>query len=252
MNDPPAVEMKQVSFAYDGPVVLADASLRITRGDFACIVGPNGGGKTTLLKLMLGLIKPHAGCVRVFGMPPEDARPRMAYMPQSARLDPRFPVTVMDVALMGRLGRSAPWGPFGKSDRAAALEALDSVGLADVAGRSLSALSSGQKQRVLIARALACEPELLLLDEPTANLDARAEDDLYTLLHRLNASMTVVQVSHDVSFVTGFVRKAICVNRTVAVHATEAVTGDVISAMYGHDVRRVRHDHCAQEQAHRE
>lgn len=244
MSEHLAVQLEQVSFAYTSPQVLTEVSVRIGCGDLACMVGPNGGGKTTLLKLMLGLIQPDAGRVRVFGQAPESVRPRIGYMPQATRLDPRFPVTVLDVVLMGRLGRSTRFGRYGKSDRAAAWEALDWVGLTDLAGQSLSILSGGQKQRVLIARALACGPELLLLDEPTANLDARAEDELYSLLQRLNRSMTIVLVSHDVGFVTGFVKTVICVNRTVAVHATEEVTGDVIAEMYGRDVRMVRHDHC--------
>ena len=165
-------------------------------------------------------------------------------MPQYPKLDPEFPVTVLDVVLMGRLGHSRAVGPFRQEDRETAISALNEVSCADLRNRPFSTLSSGQRQRVLIARALASEPDLLLLDEPTSNLDPSVQDDLQDLLHTLNERMTVIVVSHDVGFVSKYVEKVICVNRTVALHPTSEMKGDLISMLYGKTgVRFVDHRH---------
>lgn len=236
------IETRNLAFAYPATPVLRDVNLRIARGDFVCVVGPNGGGKTTLLRLILGLLPPTAGSVSVFGRPPTEVRHRIGYMPQHAQLDPQFPVRASDVVLMGRLG-SGRLGPFRRRDRAKAAAALAEVGLAEYAGRSFAALSGGQRQRVLIARALACDPEILLMDEPTANLDPLVQDEMHELLHELNQRLTVVLVSHDVGFVAGQVRTVVCVNREVVVHNAAEITGDAIRQLYGHDVRLVDHTH---------
>ena len=241
-SDEPVVEVEGVSFAFDTTPVLEDISLSIARGDFVCIVGPNGGGKTTLLRLVLGLLTPSRGRISVFGQSPTEARRRIGYMPQYAHLDPQFPVRVMDVVLMGRLD-SWRVGPFRRADRAIAERALEEVALADYAKRSFSALSGGQRQRALIARALACEPEILLLDEPTANLDPLVQDEMNDLLDSLNQRLTVILVSHDVGFVAQYVKTVICVNRDVEVHRAENVTGDSIRELYGHGVQMVHHHH---------
>ena len=162
----PVVSFKNVSFSYDGIQVLEDVSLTIDEGDFLSIVGPNAGGKTNLLKLILGLVKPTGGTVRVFGQPPPKVRSRIGYMPQHVSLDILFPVNVQDVVLMGRLGTGRKIGLHGRADREAAEEALRVVELYDVRHRPFAALSGGQRQRVLIARALASDPELLLLMSP--------------------------------------------------------------------------------------
>jgi zinc transport system ATP-binding protein len=243
MTGAPAIELEGVSFAYDGTPVVEDATFALGARDFVSIVGPNGGGKTTLLKLVLGLLRPTAGRVRIFGTTPHKARTRIGYLPQHATLDPLFPVSVLDVVLMGRLGRAHPIGRFGRGDRGKALAALDEVSVADLRARSFAALSGGQRQRVLIARALASEPDLLLLDEPTASLDAAVEEEFYELLRRLNEHLGVVLVSHDLGFVSHYVRRVVCVKRRVAVHPTSEVTGEMIREVYGMDVRMVRHDH---------
>ncbi len=238
-----AVDLRNVSFAYGATQALEGVTFSIQRGDFVSVVGPNGGGKTTLLKLILGLLEPDRGEIRVFGRPPQQARRLVGYMPQHARLDLQFPVTVMDVVLMGRLGNGARMGPFRSPDRSAATEALREVGLYEQRGRSLAALSGGQRQRVLIARALACEPELLLLDEPTSNLDPHVESTFQDLLRRLNERLTILIVSHDLGFVSQMVRTVVCVNRRVQVHPTGELTGEMIHQMYDHDVRMVMHRH---------
>lgn len=239
-----AVRFRNVQFAYDDtPVFTSPVTFGIAPLDFACVVGPNGGGKTTLLKLVLGLLRPAGGAIEVFGQSPADCRERVGYMPQHAQLDPKFPVTVQDVVLMGRLRRSGPLLRFSRADADRARAALERVRLAGMDRRPFASLSGGQRQRVLIARALACEPSLLLLDEPTAGLDVAAQDDLYELMHELNERMTIFMVSHDRSFVSKFVKTVICVNRKVDVHATPEIAGEFISEMYGRDMRIILHEH---------
>jgi len=246
----PILTCRDLDFAYGPDPLLRNVNISIPEGDFVCVVGPNGSGKTTLLKLALGLLKPTAGTLELFGDKPRRARERIGYVPQHPRLDPLFPVSALDVALMGRLGVTSAWGPWRGDDRARALEALDEVGLADRAGTHFAALSGGQKQRVLIARALAGDPDLLLLDEPTAGLDAHVEEGFYRLLQELNQRLTIVMVSHDLGFVSGYVKSVICVGKEVLVHPTSEVTGEVIAELYGSDVRLVRHDHRCSEEGH--
>ena len=246
----PALSCQGLSFRYDQHPVLTDVNLSIPQGDFVCIVGPNGSGKTTLLKLGLGLIKPTAGAIQIFGVKPEQASRRVGYVPQHPRLDPLFPVTALDVTLMGRLGTTGSMGPWRKDDQDAAKAALAEVGLADRADRHFASLSGGQKQRVLIARALAGEPELLLLDEPTAGLDAHVEEGFYRLLEELNKRLTIAMVSHDLGFVSGFVKSVVCVGQEVFIHPTSEITGEIIADLYGSDMRLVRHDHRCSEDGH--
>lgn len=243
MSPVDAVRVSHVSFSYDGTPVLEDVHFTIPERSFISIVGPNAGGKTTLLKLMLGLLRPSRGTIEILGMPPAKARTRIGYMPQHVQLDLQFPVTVLDVALMGRLGRRLPIGPYSRADRAGALEALRKLEMQDLAGWPFMALSGGQRQRVLIARALASEPQMLFLDEPTANVDMVVETEFFELLHEMSKTITVVVVSHDLGFVSQYVQSVVCVNRRVMVHPTASVTGEVIRDLYLSDVCMVRHHH---------
>jgi zinc transport system ATP-binding protein len=240
---------KDVSFGYgDGPDAVEGVSLEIGEHEMLGLIGPNGGGKTTLLKLGAGLLRPRRGEVRVFGRAPQEARDEIGYVPQFARFPRDFPITVAQAVLLGRLGGtvSLRWSA---ADHAAAARALEETELGALAGRPLGALSGGELQRVLIARALAAEPRLLLLDEPTSNLDQRAEEDIFALLARLTNRMAVVLVSHDVGFVTGFVQRVACISRTLICHGTSELTGDVINELYGHPVRAVHHAHHAHPSA---
>jgi zinc transport system ATP-binding protein len=244
LSDTPFLDISGLGFSYGGNPVLQGVNLTLEGLEFAAVVGPNGGGKTTLLKVILGLLTPASGQVRVFGLPPREARARIGYMPQYVQVDLSFPVTVLDVVLMGRLGRGGGiWGAYGRRDRQAALQALERVGLPGLANRPFRALSGGQRQRTLIARALAGEPELLLLDEPTASVDVVGEREVFDLLADLNRCIPILVVSHDLGFVSPYVGQVVCVNRKVVTHPTSEVTGEVISEIYGREVRMVRHDH---------
>lgn len=247
MNVSQPIQIKDLDFSYGHIPVLTQANLTISDKEFVCIVGPNGGGKTTLLKLLLGLLEPQSGSVSMFGEAPSVGRKWIGYLPQYASLDAKFPVTALDVVLMGRLGKTRSFGPYSKADRTAARGMLERVGLSQLSKRPLAALSGGQRQRVLIARALVSNPKLLLLDEPTSSLDDYVERELYDLLQELNKEMTVAVVTHDINFVSRYVEKVICVNRQVHVHPTSEVDENIIHNMYGEHVHVVRHD---QEQQH--
>lgn len=224
---------------------MEDVGFSVGPREAVCLVGPNGGGKTTLVKLILGLLTPRRGEVRLFGQPPRGSRRRAGYMPQHVQYDPRFPISVMDIVLMGRLGQGGLRGLtgwYGRADRHAALDALEQVGMKEFWRRQFGSLSGGERQRVLIARAVCCEPDLLLLDEPTSNIDTLVEARLLELLGELNTRMAIVLVSHDLGFVSGLVERVICVNRRVVVHPTSELTGDSIRDLYGSEVRMVRHD----------
>lgn len=244
-----AIEAKNLSFNYESSrKVLQDVNFHIHSGDFVSIVGPNGGGKTTLVLLMLGLLEPTEGEIRVLGLPPVEARKKIGYLAQHINVDIYFPVSVLDVVRMGCADRAGFFRIFGGADKTAAMDALQSVGMAELAGRRFSSLSGGQRQRVLIARALASQPEMLLLDEPASNLDVQVGTEFYELLGRLNKTMTIITVSHDMAFVSDYVRTVLCVQGKVAVHPTEKWDEQMMNDLYGGPVRRVRHEHNCVEQ----
>ncbi len=248
MSSQPIIAIRDVSFSYGEVLALENVTVDILANEFIAVIGPNGGGKTTLVKLMMGMLEPDWGDIRVLGGPPWSVRQRFGYVPQHTRFDYEFPISVMNVVLMGRLGHGPGVGPFGASDRESASRAMAVVGCADLGKRSFSELSGGQSQRVLIARALVSEPDILILDEPTANLDPTVQDDFYDLLHELKNQMTVIIVSHDVAFVSKHVDRVVCVNRTVVLHKASALHGDVIETLYGEmGVHLVDHTHHPDE-----
>ncbi|MBW6521378.1 MAG: metal ABC transporter ATP-binding protein [Desulfoarculaceae bacterium] len=245
----PAIHCEQVSFSHGEVPILTDVSFTIQKLDAVALVGPNGGGKSTLLKLILGLLTPQSGTIQVLGVTPQQARKKIGYMPQYLQYDPSFPVSVMDVVLMGRAG-AIGLGRYSAEDQRIAMQAMTELAVDRLASRPFNTLSGGQRQRILIARALACEPEILLLDEPTANVDPGVELQFFEILKRLASRVTVLTVSHDLGFVSQMVSRVFCVNRQVNIHPTSELTGEIIREMYGGDVRMVRHDHCCSEQGH--
>jgi zinc transport system ATP-binding protein len=238
-NDP-LVCFKKVSLSYGTNEVLREADFDIESGDPLCVVGPNGGGKTTLLKLILGLIKPDSGSISVLGTTPKKARSNVGYMPQILQFDSKFPITVAEVIAMGLLESGSM--RFGKHiDSASISRAMDAVRIVAKADEQFSALSGGQKQRVLIARAMVSKPTLLLLDEPTANLDLTLEDKLLETLLQFHPNMKIVMVSHDLGFVSGAVKQVLCVNKHVHTHPTESISAELIEELYGSSPRRILH-----------
>jgi len=241
--EPAVIDIQDLTFSFDGPPVLEHVSLAVPAGEFLGLVGPNAGGKSTLLKIILGLLEPDSGAVRVLGKAPSAARSKIGYCPQYARFQRDFPISVSKSILQGRLGASSSLASYNKRD----YEIVDKVMLAteidQVRDSRLSTLSGGQLQRVLIARALACEPEILILDEPTANLDMRIEEDFFSLLKKLNETMTIILVSHDVGFISEYVTRVGCLNRTLICHQTAELTGETIEHLYGSHVTMIRHEH---------
>jgi zinc transport system ATP-binding protein len=228
----PIVEIRNVFFSYNGHEVLHDVTLDVLQGDFIAMIGPNGGGKTTLLKLMLGLLKPTGGSVRVLGVPAQKASHRIGYVPQEVHGNRSFPITALDVVLMGKLEPGKRFTRKSRQDREEATKALERMDMAAFAGRRIDELSGGQRQRVYIARALVTQPKLLLLDEPTASIDTRGQADFFRLLKKLNKDVTILVVSHDLLVISTHVKSVACVNKRFHYHCQAEVTGEMIEMMY--------------------
>jgi zinc transport system ATP-binding protein len=217
---PLALELKGVSFSYaKGPPVLRDVDLRVSPGELVAIAGPNGGGKTTLVRLALGLLRPDRGEVELFGEPVQGftRRARLAYLPQRAQLGTDSPVTVEEIVAAGRLGSAPLLGPLRQRDREIVADAIYRVGLTAAAKRPLATLSGGQQQLTLIAKALAAQPELLVMDEPTVGVDAEAQEALAGLLDRLHRELavTVLYVSHEFGAIERFVERLVLVRGAI-------------------------------------
>ena len=223
MNQP-AVSLRNVTFSYNGQPVLERLSFDVEKGDFLAIIGPNGGGKSTLLKLMMGILTPRSGEILLFGKPPEESGAVIGYVPQETGHNLDFPITVIDVVLMGLLHRRDRMHRFGSTAWEKAREALKKVGMEMFEERRIAELSGGQRQRVLIARALCSDPDILMLDEPTASIDFSGQREIFDLLESLNEKMTVIVVSHDMSMVMGYARHAIYVHKTAVMHTIDAHT----------------------------
>ena len=209
------VRLTNVWVNYDDVSVLEGIDLSIKQRDLIGVIGPNGSGKTTLLKIILGLLRPHRGEVAVFGHSPEISRRYIGYVPQHVQLDPEFPISVLDVALMGRLGHGNLFSRYDQDDKRRASEALTTVGMFHLRDRQIGSLSGGQLQRVLIARALASNPRLLLLDEPTASIDRETAEEFHTLLEKLTEEMSIILVSHDITALAHHANRIVFMNRKI-------------------------------------
>lgn len=209
-----SIHVSHLYFSYNQETpLLTDVTFELFKGEFIGIIGPNGGGKTTLLKLLLGFLQPLSGEITLFGDSPKKY-PHIAYVPQHLPFDRLFPISVMDVILAGRLAH-LPWhGMHSAEDLQIAQKSLEQVGLEKLAKSSFGSLSGGEAQRVLIARALASQPTLLLLDEPTSSVDVEAQTKIYEILDTLRSAMTIVMVTHDLPAVIERVERVICVQGT--------------------------------------
>ena len=228
----PIIETQNLNFSYDQQPVIRDVNLRIQSGDFMAMIGPNGGGKTTLLKLMLGLLNADSGSIRIFGKKPKDVSHRIGYVPQDIHINQNFPISSSDVVLMGKLKPGKGWFRHSKEDLRAALQALEQVGMGKYCDQRIGQLSGGQKQRVFIARALVTDPDILLLDEPTASIDTKGQNEFYALLKELNHKITIIIVSHDLMVISGSIKSVICVNQRLHYHGHAELTSEMIEMMY--------------------
>jgi zinc transport system ATP-binding protein len=226
------IEIRDLWFSLDGIPVLKEVNLTVREGDFIALLGPNGGGKTTLLKLMLGLLKPERGSVRVFGKPAKEASHRIGYMPQHFHFNQSFPISVTDVVLMGRLQPGKGWSRYSRRDKRATEKALEKVEMSEFRNRRIGELSGGQIQRVFIARALVDDPEVLLLDEPTTSVDTKHETDLFDILKELNQTVTIMVVSHDVGIVSSHVKSVACVNQQLFYHDDSEISQEMLEMAY--------------------
>jgi len=246
-SDRHIIELDHVTVRYPFHIALEDITLHVPAGRFLAIVGPNGAGKTTLLKTVLGMVRPTEGQVRVFGKCPwklGEERRRVGYVPQVMTVDLTFPVRAREVVMMGRYGRIGLGRRPAAKDREAAARAMQRVGVADLAQEPIARLSGGQRQRVFVARALANDPELLLLDEPTTGVDIATTESFYELLKRLQTDgMTILTVSHDVGVVARYADWVACINQRMALHGRpdEMKSGAVLACMYGPEAAYLAH-----------
>ncbi len=230
--------IQSVTAGYDNRVVLKDVTMTVDENDFTGIIGPNGGGKTTLLKVILGLIKPFSG--KVDYSPGNLRLNQIGYMPQVAQGDTLFPVTVEDVVLSGMMLDKGAAGRMGSVEKKRAAEVMDELGLRPLAGQALNELSGGQLQRVYLARAVTGSPRLLLLDEPATFVDNSFEADFYDKLRVLNNRMAIMMVSHDVGTISAWVKSFACVNGTLFYHPHSKITDEDLR-MYGCPIQLVTH-----------
>jgi zinc transport system ATP-binding protein len=245
----PVIELDRIVVALGGRTVLEDITFHVQPGEFLAVLGPNGSGKTTLLRTILGQIQPLSGKIAVFGKRPDQLdgeRSRIGYVPQIETVDRNFPIHVEELVLMGRYARLGMLKRPGKVDRDATRRAMARVGIEHLSSRSIGELSGGERQRAFLARALTGEPEVLLLDEPTAGVDLAATEDFYQQIHQLqdDLDLTLVMVSHDVGVVSKHVHQIACLNRVLVAHGRpeEALTPDALRCMYGKHAMLAGHD----------
>jgi zinc transport system ATP-binding protein len=237
------IAVNGVSFSYGGPLVLRNIELTIERGEFIGLVGPNGSGKSTLLELILGLLSPTRGSIQVCGTTPLQGRQRIGYCSQFASFSRDFPITVEEMVMLGGLTTGSLFGSFRTDERVAARTAMAATDVEKLGRRRLSELSGGELQRVMIARAMVGVPEILILDESTANVDHHAGEEIFDLLRSLQETMTIVVVSHDIGFISSYVDRVACLNQVLEVHAVAEIDQEVLARLYGGHVAMIDHAH---------
>ena len=212
------VEIEALSFAYEKELILDNINLTVEKNDFLAIIGPNGGGKSTLLKLILGINTLDKGKISVLGKVPQKSLTQIGYVPQNTNVNTDFPIKVIEVVMMGHVEGKRPLFGYGKHEVLCAMGALEQVGMADFSNTKIGSLSGGQRQRVMIARALCAHPQILILDEPTSSIDITGQREIYELLKELNEYITVIVVSHDISVILEYANKAAHVNKNLSYH----------------------------------
>lgn len=232
MDKTPVIEIRDLWFSYNKHPILREVDLTVHRGDFLVLIGPNGGGKTTLLKLSLGILRPDRGVIRVFGRLPREVSHRIGYVPQEIHVNKGFPIKVMDVVLMGRLRQGKHWSRYSERDNEAARQALERLEMWEYRNRLVGELSGGQQQRVFVARALVSEPDILFLDEPTSHVDAHVQTDLFSFLRELNETVTIVVVSHDMSIIASCFKSVACVNQRLFYHEGSTIPEGMLDMAY--------------------
>jgi len=238
----PVIELESVSCLLSGRKVLDGVDLKVREGDLYAVIGPNGGGKTTLLKVILGLLPASSGTVRVFGTTPREARSRIGYVPQYRTFDFHYPVTVEEMVLSGRLGHiPGPVRRFSQEDREAARKALDRTGIIHLSRRPICDLSGGEQQRAIIARALVGDPDLLILDEPMVYVDMPTEVQLFDMLKGLLKEITVLLVTHDIGAISTNVTRVACLNGRIFTHDTSEISEEMLTAAYHCPVDLIAH-----------
>ena len=235
------IRIRDLWAGYDEDPVLEGINLSVWESDFIGLIGPNGGGKTTLIKVLLGLLPPQRGEVQIMGKPVEEGRQHIGYVPQVVVFDREFPISVWEVALMGRLGKRGLFRYYSTQDQEIVAEALRKVEMLDQRKRAIGELSGGQRQRVYIARALATQPDILLLDEPTASVDPQISGSIYELLNELNQKVTILLISHDMSAISSYTKTVGCLNRQLFYHGGREVTEDMVSASYHCPIDLIAH-----------
>ncbi|NLN71524.1 MAG: ABC transporter ATP-binding protein [Thermoplasmatales archaeon] len=224
------IEIKNLTSGYDGVPAIENVNLELRDSDFLAVIGPNGGGKTTLFKTILGLIEPMSGEVSINGLDPSKGSRQIGYVPQKERTDPAYPIRVEDVVLMGLRARKGLRPTYSNEDREAAVMAMEYADISDLGRRRISDLSGGQLQRVFLARALAPEPPILLLDEPTASLDPNMKDCTYDILRKVNRERgtAIMIITHDMSIISHDVKRVACMNRRMIVNDAPEITKEML------------------------
>jgi len=237
-----AVHIDNLSVYYGQTPALTNVCMDVDDGDFIGIMGPNGGGKSTLLKAILGLIPITKGNIQIYGQEYGKNEALIGYVPQFASMDKKFPTTCFEVVLSGCMKRGLhPFFRFSKKDKAVAFEKIERVGIEKLTNKQIGELSGGEFQKMLIARALAVNPKLLLLDEPTASVDARSKEQIYNLLEELNEKMTIMLVTHDLSAISSKVRNLACLNGSLVYHGEPEINNNIVKNLYGCPVDLIAH-----------
>lgn len=249
----PIFDIKNLSFRVKGQTILTNISLEIFSSEYIAIIGPNGGGKTTLIRMLLGLEKPTSGEVRIYGKKLRDFKEwhKIGYVPQRAsHVDSSFPATVLDIVKMGRTSQRGFFSSFGESDRAIVYDAMQKMDILDLSDKMIGTLSGGQRQRVMIARALASKPEILILDEPNTGVDVLSQKSFYALLKKLNQEdgITIVFITHDIGVIADDIARLFTINQkaTICNNPKQTLSCEEMSALYGIDAHLLhnhKHEH---------